>query len=259
MIDVHNLTFSYTPQTVIFDGFSWRVERGDSWAVVGPSGCGKTTLLYLLDGLRRPDAGTISIAGEPIIRPRQQIGLILQDHGLLPWATVWDNAALGLTIRKFCGWDDQPRRHNGTLENAKPDQRVQYWLERLGIEPLRDQYPAHLSGGQRQRTAIVRTLALEPDLLLMDEPFSSLDAPTREDLGALTLELLGETGLTTVIVTHSIEEAVFLGKSILVLNHPPNHETHIIQNPAAGDVAYRGSPGFLAMVDKLRGILGRIT
>ncbi|MCZ7542724.1 MAG: ATP-binding cassette domain-containing protein [Anaerolineae bacterium] len=96
MIDVDHLTFAYRGQPPVFDGFSWRVARGEAWAVIGPSGCGKTTLLYLLAGLRRPTGGAIRVGGQPVTRPRPETGLILQDHGLLPWATVWQNAMLGL-------------------------------------------------------------------------------------------------------------------------------------------------------------------
>jgi ABC-type nitrate/sulfonate/bicarbonate transport system ATPase subunit len=258
MIEVDDLTFAYGAQAAIFQGFSWRVGKGESWAVIGPSGCGKTTLLYLLDGLRQPSAGTIRIAGQGFTRPRPATGLILQDHGLLPWATVWENAGLGLTIRKFYGPDGRHVPRDGGLDKADIERRVRYWLERLGIASLRDKYPGQLSGGQRQRTAIARTLALEPDLLLMDEPFSALDVPTREDLQALTLELLAETGLTTVIVTHSIEEAALLGKSILVLSQPPNREAYIIHNPAAGEVASRGSAAIQSTVDELRRVIGHL-
>jgi ABC-type nitrate/sulfonate/bicarbonate transport system ATPase subunit len=258
MIEVDGLTFAYGAQAAIFQGFSWQVGKGESWAVIGPSGCGKTTLLYLLDGLRQPTAGTILVAGERITRPRPDTGLILQDHGLLPWATVWENAALGLTIRKFYGPDGRHVPRDGGLDRADVERRIRYWLERLGIATLRDKYPGQLSGGQRQRTAIARTLALEPDLLLMDEPFSALDLPTREDLQALTLELLAETALTAVVVTHSIEEAALLGKSILVLGQPPNHQTQIIHNAEAGEAAYRRSPAFQSTVDSLRQVIGHL-
>jgi NitT/TauT family transport system ATP-binding protein len=128
---------------------------------------------------------------------------------------------------------------------------VNYWLERLGITALRDQYPGQISGGQRQRTAIARTLALNPDLLLMDEPFSSLDAPTRESLQSLTLELKAERGLTLVLVTHAIEEAACLGYRILVLGRPPNRQAAILENPEAGQPGFRNSPRFLAVGQEL--------
>lgn len=133
---------------------------------------------------------------------------------------------------------------------------VDFWLQRLGIAELADKYPGQLSGGQRQRTAIARTLAVEPDVLLMDEPFSSLDALTREDMQRLTLDLQAETGVTTVLVTHNIEEAVYLGRRILVLTQPPNRETVVIENPEAGRRGYRGEPDFLARCNQLRAALG---
>lgn len=259
MIEVENLTFAYGGQTPVFENFSWQVARGEAWSVIGPSGCGKTTLLYLLAGLRQPLGGTIRIAGEVITRPRPETGLILQDHGLLPWATVRENAALGLTIRAFYGPDDRHVPRGSAVDQATADRRVSYWLRRLGIESLQDKYPSQLSGGQRQRTAIARTLALEPDLLLMDEPFSALDVPTRENLQALTLELRREASLTTVIVTHNIEEALFLGRKVLALSHPPNREAYVIENPAAGEPGYRHSPAFQARSEELRAILGTLT
>ena len=213
------------------------------WAVVGPSGCGKSTLLYLLAGLRRPQAGELCVGGHPVPRPRASTGLILQDHGLLPWATVRDNAALGLRIGQFYrnkqGAPDQPRPYPPLL----PLTEVDPWLERLGIAHLGAKYPAQLSGGQRQRVAIARALALRPDLLLMDEPFSSLDTAIRHDLQRLVLSLQAELGLTTVIVTHSVDEAAFLGRRILLLRQPPNQTARVLDNPAAGQHPEHGLPG----------------
>jgi len=168
MIRVENVSFAYPGKEVIFQSFSWQVEKGESWAIIGPSGCGKTTLLYLLAGLRLPQEGAVLVNGQMVRRPRRQTGLILQDYGLLPWATVHQNTALGLTIRGV----REPQRQA----------IVTQWLARLDIADVSAQYPSQLSGGQRQRAAVARTLALEPDLLLMDEPFSSLDALTREGL-----------------------------------------------------------------------------
>lgn len=258
MIEVRDLTFAYPGGgTPVFEGFNWRVEAGEAWAVIGPSGCGKTTLLYLLAGLRRPTSGQVVIKGQVVMRPRPETGLILQDYGLLPWATVADNAALGLRIHRFYGPDGThaPRQP----VTANPEETVTFWLRRLRIEAVRDKYPAQISGGQRQRTAIARTLALKPDLLLMDEPFSSLDALTREDLQNLMVELRAESGalgLTTVLVTHSIEEAVFLGQRILVLGRPPNRRALVIENSQAGRLGYRQEAAFLAKCAELRAQLG---
>ena len=244
MILLSNATFAYKSGTSVFEGFTWGVEAGESWAVIGPSGCGKTTLLYLLTGLYPPQSGTISVAAEKVPRKdRGRTGLILQDYGLLPWATVCENARLGLKIRSFYGLGGTPQ---------ETEHRVAFWLERLGIDKLRDKYPNQISGGQRQRTAIARTLAMEPDVLLMDEPFSSLDALTREDLQSLTLELQSEMNITTVVVTHSIEEAVLLGRHILVLGQPPNREAQIVHNPGAGRADYRHDSTFLERCNELR-------
>jgi len=133
---------------------------------------------------------------------------------------------------------------------------VDYWLDRLGIASVAHKYPNQISGGQRQRTAIARSLLQQPNLLLMDEPFSSLDAVTREDLQRLTVELREETGVTTVIVTHNIEEAVFLGQQILVLGQPPNVFAHVIRNPQAGRANFRGAPAYWAKCAEVREALG---
>ena len=127
-----------------------------------------------------------------------------------------------------------------------------FWINRLGLNLIQDQYPQKISGGQRQRTAIARTLALEPDLLLMDEPFSSLDAPTRESLQKLTIELCSEQDLTLIIVTHAIEEAALLGQKILMLGQPPIKNTNIIENPNAIHAEFRDSDKYLALVRQLR-------
>jgi NitT/TauT family transport system ATP-binding protein len=246
MIQLTSVTFAYPYTGPLFENFSLTISRGETWAILGPSGCGKTTLLYLLAGLYQPVAGQISMEGEMLTRPRPRSGLILQDYGLLPWSTVRDNVGLGLRMRNFYGEDG---KHAPV--NFQPENGASYWLERLGINEVADKFPSQISGGQRQRTAIARTLALEPDLLLMDEPFSSLDAITRSDLQNLTLSLCAEQKLTLVIVTHAIEEAIGLGKKILLLGEAPNQTARIFENPTAGERGYRNSPIYHELCDLL--------
>ncbi len=275
MIQILDLTFIYAGQPApLFDHLTWRVERGEFWAVIGPSGCGKSTLLHLIVGVRAANAGEIRVNGEPVPRKknRGKTGLVLQDYGLLPWATVRENVELGLRIRGFYGQDDgafvmaspegakqSPNGSRRLLRRSAPrndTERVDFWVQRFGIESLRDKYPAQISGGQRQRAAIARTLVLEPDVLLMDEPFSALDAPTRQDLEQLTLDLQAETKMTTVFVTHNIEEAVTLGRKILVLGAPPQRmPLRCVDNPGAGRPGYRDEPEFFAQTRRLREML----
>lgn len=247
MIQLHSLSFGYPQSEPIFEDFHWRVQSGETWAILGTSGCGKTTILYLLAGLQFPTSGQILIDGGPLTRPRPRTGLILQDYGLLPWATVRQNAELGLVVRNFYGADGVH-----TPQDYRPERNVTSWLERLGIASIAEKYPSQISGGQRQRAAIARTLALRPDLLLMDEPFSSLDAVIREDLQSLTLELCTESGITLVIVTHNIEEAVVMGKKILLLGTPPNREARIFENPTVGQSGYRESQEYQTLCQSLR-------
>jgi ABC-type nitrate/sulfonate/bicarbonate transport system ATPase subunit len=218
MIQINSLTFAYPNTSSLFENFSLSISRGETWAILGPSGCGKTTLLYLLAGLRQPTSGQISIDGEVLIRPRPHSG--------------------------FYGPDG---KH--TPDNYLPKDNIDHWLNRLGLSEVADKFPSQISGGQRQRTAIARTLALEPDLLLMDEPFSSLDAITREDLQNLTLSLCAEQNLTLVIVTHAIEEAAALGNKILLLDQAPNQNAHIFDNPNAGRKNHRGSQAYHNLCD----------
>jgi len=247
MISIRSLRFAYSSTSPLFENFSLDIQRGETWAILGPSGCGKTTLLYLLAGLRFPSGGRIEINGERLARPRPRTGLILQDYGLLPWSTVRDNVELGPRMRKFYGEDG---KHAPV--DFQPENSAAYWLERLGINDVADQYPSQISGGQRQRTAIARSLILEPDLLLMDEPFSSLDAITREDLQNLTLSLCAEKGLTLIVVTHAIEEAVILGKKILLLGAAPAQSAQVFENPSAGSAGYSESGSYREICTALR-------
>jgi ABC-type nitrate/sulfonate/bicarbonate transport system ATPase subunit len=241
VVKIEDLNFNYKNDTPIFQNFNWNIGKGERWSVIGPSGCGKTTLLYLLAGLRQPVSGTISIDNGGSNGHNFLTGVILQDYGLLPWATASQNVALGLKIQGY------PKKEIASI--------TQYWLTKMGINHVAGHFPAELSGGQRQRVAIARTLALKPALLLMDEPFASLDSVTREDLLNQVLNLWQDLMSTMVLVTHNIEESVYWGRYILVLGHPPNLQGVIFENPGSGHPDYRFQPDFLENCRQLRLII----
>lgn len=228
-------------EVTALDGLSFCVGAEESVALIGPSGCGKSTALLMASGLLAPDRGTISINGERLSRPRLETGLILQDYGLLPWKTVLENAALGLRIRNC------PRRQR--------EQRTRQILEQVGLAEFAQTYPGELSGGMRQRLALARVLTLDVDLLLMDEPLSALDLELREGLQDLLVELRRSRGYTQVIVTHSIDEAVYLGQRILVMGPRPGRIVAELLNPLAGSSGFRSSPEFYRMASKVRAAL----
>lgn len=250
MIKLNRVTFGYSSHALIFEEFSWEIARGESWSVLGASGCGKTTLFYLLAGLREADSGKIYINEEVLHKPRPQTGLIFQDYGLLPWATVQENVILGYRIRKFYGSYDKHVPLGQDLTDV--EQAGRFWMQKLGLDEIGEKYPSQISGGQRQRTAIARTLSLNPDLLLMDEPFASLDVPTRENLQKFIISLREEKKMTNIIVTHSIEEAALMGKKILVFKSVPHRSPLIIENKSAGSLEYIQSQEYIQMCLNLR-------
>ncbi|PKM82722.1 MAG: ABC transporter ATP-binding protein [Firmicutes bacterium HGW-Firmicutes-14] len=250
MIFVEDLALTYEQQNNnIYDNgvkalanVNLKARRGERVSIIGPSGCGKSSLLFILAGLIRPSSGNVLIDScEPDSR-RTDTALILQDYGLFPWKTVVENASLGLEIR-------------GLGKREQSDIVIPI-LEKLGLSEFSTAYPAQLSGGQRQRVAIARSLAFKPSLLLMDEPLSSLDALTRETLQQFILEIWREHNLTLVLVTHSIEEAVFLGSTIAVMSERPGTIIETIVNPLAGTPGYRQRPEFHKVCSRLRSLLG---
>ena len=240
MVKIESLSFSYKKESPLFLNFSWNIGRGERWSLIGPSGCGKTTLLYLLAGLRTPSSGKIIV---DVRTGGRQIptGLILQDYGLLPWATALENIALGLRIQ-------------GTAKKAA-HQTARQWLADLGLESESCHYPGELSGGQRQRVAVARTLALQPPLILMDEPFASLDTLTREELLDLVLKLWADRQSTIAMVTHNIEDAVYWGNRILVMGLPPHERPVIVENPGSGSAGFRQSRDYSLRCSQLRGLV----
>lgn len=245
MIEISRCKLAYVQgasQVKVYDDFSLKVEQGECLVLIGPSGCGKSTLLYLLAGLLQPTGGEIRIWGEQVLGARQKTAFILQEYGLFPWLDVEQNVCLGLRVRHF------PKR---VYQRA-----VEEMIHKMGLGEVKHHYPSQLSGGQRQRVALARALTLQPDLLLMDEPLSALDALTRERLQKLLLDIWQEQKLTTVLVTHSIEEAVFLGSRILVLaNGRPTHVIGEILNPLVGQSGFRQTSEFFRKTSHVRALL----
>jgi len=240
-IDITGLCVSYHRDRETVEALrdvSLQVDPGTACSVIGPSGCGKSTLLYVLAGIMRPTGGRVLIGDGDPRAGRRETSIILQDYGLLPWKTVWHNTVLGLVIRR--------------APAAQIQAAGEQVLREMGLWEMRGRFPAQLSGGQRQRVAIARSLATRPDLLLMDEPFSSLDALTRESLQETLLDVLKGGGLTMLLVTHNIEEAAYLGRRIVVLTPHPGRIFTVLKNPAAGSTGYRKTDQFYRLCRDLR-------
>lgn len=203
----------------VFRNLGFSVAAGELYAIIGRSGCGKTTLLSAAAGLHRLEAGAVLRDGEPILAPHPRVGLVPQQPGLFPWYTVSRNVGLGLEIS---GIRRRSREYSDRVSRA---------LEAVGLTHLRSRYPARLSGGEAQRVSLARTLVREPDVLLLDEPFSALDAITREALQDDLMKLLSLRRLAAVLVTHSIEEAVFLGSRIAIMCGSPAGLTELPSGP----------------------------
>jgi len=189
------------------ENFRLSVDPGEFVSLVGPSGCGKTTILSIIAGLIRPTSGMVSINGKPVEGPSRRVGYMLQQDYLFPWRTIFENAMLG------------PELAREITEEKKT--YVLHLLEEMGLETYLRHYPSQLSGGMRQRVALVRTLAAEPDILLLDEPFSALDYRTKLQLEDLVTKTLRAHGKTAVLVTHDISEAIAMSDRVIVLEPNP--------------------------------------
>jgi NitT/TauT family transport system ATP-binding protein len=193
------------------------VRAGEFLALVGPSGCGKSTLLDLLGGLTAPTSGRILLDGRPIAGPARDRGIVFQQYALFPWRTAAQNVEFGLDI---AGLKARQRR-----------EIAEHFLDLVGLSSFADRYPHELSGGMKQRVAIARSLAYDPEVLLMDEPFAALDAQTRETLQGELLRIWRATGKTIVFITHGIDEAVVLGQRVAVMTSRPGRIKQVVDIP----------------------------
>ncbi|MDP4096543.1 ABC transporter ATP-binding protein [Paenibacillus sp. P96] len=210
LVELQNIKHVYVTDkeaSLAVDNVSFTVAPGEFISLVGPSGCGKTTLLSMIAGLLQPAAGQVLLQGKPVSGPDRRVGYMLQQDYLFPWRTILENTMLGFELARTVKADSKAR--------------VIQLLEDMGLKGTENLYPSQLSGGMRQRVALVRTLATNPELLLLDEPFSALDYQTKLQLEDLIADTLHTHGKTSVLVTHDLAEAIAVSDRILVLDRNP--------------------------------------
>jgi NitT/TauT family transport system ATP-binding protein len=200
----------------VLDDVSYEISEGEFVSIIGPSGCGKTTMLNMLAGFQTPTTGSVTFDGRPISGPGPERGVIFQDYGVFPWLTVRDNIAFGLKLKA---------NHVSIKERHDI---CDHYLALMGLSDFANSYPKHLSGGMRQRLAIARAYAVKPKFLLMDEPFGALDAQTRSNMQNLLLQVLSTEGKTVMLITHSVDEAIYLSSRIIVVTARPARIKRII-------------------------------
>lgn len=245
MLHIENLSVSYKSNrnnVHALGPVTMEIESGDIIAIIGPSGCGKSTFLHVLSGIIKDYSGQAALNGAPLNPKIHNIGFIPQNFGLLPWRNIEKNCLLSLKIK-------------GRPFTEEIEKRVDYIINKLNIANLMDRYPRELSGGQKQRAAIARAFIMNPDLLLMDEPFSALDALTREEAQELFINVWNQYKPTTVFVTHSIEEAIYMGKKIVIMSHSPGTIVEIIENPLFDTQNLRQSGEFLKLSSHIRNMV----
>jgi NitT/TauT family transport system ATP-binding protein len=245
LLGVHHLGMTYGTREIVHD-IDFDVAEGDFISIVGPSGCGKTTLLRALAGLAHPTSGSVTFNAREIREPQAEVAIVFQDYNraLLPWRSVRGNIALALTARR--------------IARSERADRIAKLLDAVGLARYADYYPAQLSGGLQQRVQIARALAQEPQVLLMDEPFGALDAMTRQRLQDQILEIWRATRTTFVFITHDLEEAIYLGNRIIVLEANPGRvaaDIPVDLPRPRNQLATREDERFLAIRHQLFGLL----
>lgn len=245
MLQIEKLSVSYTSGSKTINALgpiSINISKGEICAVIGPSGCGKSTLLHVLSGVIQDYTGSVCLNGDKLNPKKHTIGFIPQNFGLLPWYNVEKNCLLSLKIK-------------GIKIDDALKQRIAYIMDSLNIASLLSRYPSELSGGQKQRVSIARSFIQNPDLLLMDEPFSALDALTREEAQELFIDMWNKYKPTTLFVTHSIEEAIYMGKKIIIMSQYPGTIVKVIDNPLFNSDDLRQKEEYIELSAYIRSII----
>ncbi len=231
-------------------GITFDVPRGELTSVIGPSGCGKTTTLKIIAGLVEPTSGGVEVDGAPVTGPGPDRAFVFQDFALLPWATVLRNVAFGLELRG--------------LARTEREETAREYVDKVGLKGFEDAYPHQLSGGMRQRVGLARALAVDADILLMDEPFASVDEQIRRQFQEDLLRLLSDESKTVIFVTHSIEEAVYVSDQVVILTRGPSTVSKVVRpgiDRSGSPDDIRRNPAYLDWVEQiwheLRGYLER--
>lgn len=223
----------------VLTGIDLEIRQGEFVCLLGPSGCGKSTLLNVVGGFEAPTSGEVLVDGEPVAGPHPRRVFVFQEYGIFPWASVWDNIALGL---RQLSRDEQRRR-------------VDHYIDLVGLRGFERAYPGELSGGMKQRVAVARALAVTPDIVLMDEPLGALDSLTRHSMRAEVLRIWQQERMTVLFVTHDVDEALQLADRIVVLSPRPGRIARIIPVEAAHPREI-GSREYMRIKTELYGLLG---
>jgi NitT/TauT family transport system ATP-binding protein len=249
LLNIQHIRKQYPNGTLAVEQVSGEVQKGEFVSIVGPSGAGKTTLLKMICGLLPPSSGQVLLHGRSVVSPPPEMILVFQDYhrSLFPWLTVRGNVMF-------------PLKNKDSSPKAQKEQAAIEAIRAVGLDDSIDNYPWQLSGGMQQRVAIARAIAFHPEILLLDEPFASVDALTRMSLEDLTLDLRHRFGITVLLVTHDIDEAVYLSDRVLVLSPPPS----VIEQEFAVDLERpreqtktRSSPAFWELRNQILGLIGK--
>jgi len=243
-VRVSEITKQFDGGVRALDGVTFDVPRGELTSIIGPSGCGKTTTLKIIAGLVEATSGLVEVNGTPVSEPGPDRAFVFQDFALMPWASVLRNAAFGLELRGVA------RREREEIARG--------YVDKVGLGGFADAYPHQLSGGMRQRVGLARALAVEADILLMDEPFASVDEQIRRKFQEDLLDLLADESKTVIFVTHSIEEAVYVSDQIVIMTQGPSQVSKVVRpgvDRSGGSESIRRSPAYLDWVERIWGDL----